>query len=106
MADLGFEPVRMRDITLHCDLCRPYLLPPKGISNITHNDYTHPIYILLTNTMNYNFPLSNGSNSRLYNRTGDIIKHLLMTGVGNLGDVTSITEGKMISHKVCKQTNI
>ena len=57
-----------------------------GSSNSTikglHSVYRGSYIFLLTNSMNYKFSLSNGSDSRLYNHTGDIIHAFTNDGRG------------------------
>ena len=44
--------------------------------------YTHTLIFSLTNSVNYNFSLSIGSDSHLYNHTGDIIHAFTHVGHG------------------------
>ena len=90
MTDVGFEPVRMRRrrLALRCMSSLPTALPrlPKKqessdstIKGLRPSHYTPFIGVLfmflLTNSMNYIFSLSNGSDSCLYNHTGDLHLH-------------------------------
>ena len=81
----------VRRLPLQCTSPLPTALPrlpkKKGtIKGLRPSQYTPfigvPIFFLLTNSMNYKFSLSNGSDSHLYNHTGDIIHVLTHDGRG------------------------